>query len=85
MDFHYILGIHAKNRVLQAGKVQEFLTEYGCSIRTRIGLHHVATDQCAADGVILLELFGDEATCRELQSKLESVAGVEVKTMIFEH
>jgi len=34
-----ILGILIPDRVKDAVKIQEALTKYGCSIKTRLGLH----------------------------------------------
>lgn len=85
MHEHTILGIHSGNRMEQSAQVQQILTEYGCSIRTRIGLHEVREGVCALDGVILLELFGDQASCGELYAKLNEIPGVEVQKMVFTH
>ncbi len=57
---HTIIGICLKNRTHQAAGLQEILTRYGCSIKTRIGLHDVAEGQCAPGGVILLEVINKE-------------------------
>lgn len=82
---HLIFGIHVTNRATQAGRVQELLSEYGCSIKTRIGLHHVDDNACSPRGLILLEMHGDDATCRALAKKLSALEGVDVKEMVFEH
>lgn len=82
---HLIFGIHVTNRATQAGRVQQLLSEYGCNIKTRIGLHHVDNNVCSPRGLILLEMVGDDATCRELAQKLDALEGVEVKQMLFEH
>lgn len=79
----YIVGIHAKNRLVQAEQVQALLSEYGCSIRTRLGLHHVTDGVCPLEGVIVLELFGDRAVCDELYEKLQSIENLEVQRMLF--
>ena len=84
METHYILGIHTKNRLEKACRVQELLTEYGCHIRTRIGLHRVSEGVCALDGVILLEMYGAMEACEELFFKLSAMDGVEVQKMFFE-
>jgi hypothetical protein len=44
MNDHLILGIHVTDRVQKAGEVQQLFTEYGCNIKTRLGLHEVAQD-----------------------------------------
>ena len=85
MQSHLIFGIHVTDRTKQAGKVQELLTQYGCQIKTRVGLHHVDETTCSQSGVILLEMFGEEATCRELGAKLRGLAGVDVQQMEFAH
>jgi hypothetical protein len=82
---HLIFGVHITNRAGQVPSVQQLLTEYGCNIKTRIGLHRVDDNACSPRGLILLEMFGDPATCRQLQKKLSSLEGVEVQEMLFEH
>jgi hypothetical protein len=82
---HLIFGIHVTNRATQAGKVQELLSQYGCNIKTRIGLHHVDNDVCSPRGLILLEMHGDASVCRELAQKISALQGVDVKEMVFEH
>jgi hypothetical protein len=82
---HIIYGVHVTNRAAQVPNVQGLLTEYGCNIKTRIGLHHVDENLCSPRGLILLEMFGDLAKCRELKKKLEKLEGVDVQEMVFEH
>ncbi|MFP4502031.1 MAG: hypothetical protein ACLFTT_13600 [Candidatus Hydrogenedentota bacterium] len=82
---HLILGVHLQDRTKDATKVQQLLTEYGCNIKTRIGLHEVDETYCSSGGVLLLEMFGDDATCLELRDKLNAIEEVEVKEMTFEH
>ncbi len=81
---HLVFGLHVSNRVKEAGAVQGLLTEYGCNIRTRIGLHQVSEGVCAAGGLILLEMYGCQDKCQELAKKLEAIEGVTVKQMCFE-
>ncbi len=82
---HVIFGIHITDRVKKAPDVQKLLTEYGCNIKTRIGLHHVDDKVCSPRGLIVLEMFGDDVVCDELAAKLGQIEGVEVQKMIFEH
>lgn len=82
---HIILGVHLKNRLKQVGAVQKVFSEFGCVIKTRLGLHDVGTDSCGPTGLILLELAGDAACCRELEKRLGKIAGLEVKKMTFDH
>jgi len=85
MSNHIIYGIHVTDRMRDAEGVQNLLSEYGCYIKTRIGLHDVNEKYCSPHGVILLEMFGDPAICMELKRKLEAIGGVDVKEMVFTH
>jgi len=84
-DVHVVLGIHVQDRVKKAPDIQKTLTEYGCSIKTRIGLHEVSDNYCSGSGVILLEMVGDGNKVDELASKLNSYDGIEVQKMVFGH
>jgi len=85
MTKHFILGVHITNRLQKAGEVQKIFSEYGCNIRTRLGLHEANDQVCSPAGVILLELVGEEAECEELAAKVAAVPGVEVQRMVFHH
>ena len=52
-----IIGISVKNRREEAKKLQEILTEYGCYIRTRIGLHPMDEYKCLNYGIVLIEVI----------------------------
>jgi hypothetical protein len=84
-DSHVIYGVHVTNRATLIPNVQQLLSEYGCNIKTRIGLHHVDEKVCSPRGLILLEMFGDPAICRELKTKLANLEGVDVQEMVFDH
>lgn len=81
---HRILGIQVSDRVRNAGGVQHLFTEYGCNIKTRVGLHPVDGNYCSPNGLVLLELFGDDAICDELKAKLQDIEGCVVKEMTFD-
>ena len=76
-----ILGVHVAQRTKHTAKVQKILSDYGCSIRTRVGLHDAGGGYCSPNGLILLEIVGQ---ARELASALSKVPGVAVKKMVFE-
>lgn len=84
-DKHYIVGIHIDDRIKRATDVQQLLTDYGCSIKTRIGLHEVTGQFCAGFGLILLEMIGEPAKVKELVQKLDAIDGVSVQQMVFDH
>ncbi len=78
-----VLGISVFDRVKEAGHVQTILTRYGCSIKTRLGLHEVSDGNCSKSGLIILELWGDEKDQVTLEQKLKAIPGVEVQKMEF--
>jgi hypothetical protein len=82
---HLIFGVHVTDRAHQVPQVQTLLTEYGCNIKTRLGLHRVDEQVCSTRGLIILEMFGDPAVCGQLRAKLSKLEGVEVQEMLFEH
>jgi hypothetical protein len=85
MNNHTILGIHLTNRITKASRIQEVLTKYGCSIKTRLGLHEATNDVCSPSGLIILELTSGSDEVEELILELNSITGVEVQKMVFSH
>ncbi len=87
MDDHIILGVHVSNRGQQAVELQKVFTEYGCSIKTRIGLHDTNENVCATSGVILLEVFNKNGSdiSTEMMAKFNSIDGIDAQRMTFEH
>ncbi len=81
---HMILGVHITDRLQHASQVQDILTEYGCNIKTRLGLHEVY-NVCSPNGLLILELWGEEDRCNEMGKKLNDVVGVETQMMVFAH
>lgn len=84
MKDHLIFGVHITDRLTRAAEVQALLTEYGTSIKTRLGLHELEAAP-APRGLLLLEMFGDKSRCSELKQKLRAIPGVEVQEMCFNH
>ena len=85
MDKHIVVGVHITERVKHAGEIQKIFTEFGCQIRTRLGLHEANKGVCSPNGLILLELVDDAAKVASLKAKLTSIEGVEVQSMVFDH
>jgi hypothetical protein len=84
-DRHVILGVHVTNRTQQVAELQAILSQYGCLIKTRLGLHETSKDSCSKAGVLLLELLDDEEQVLDLTSELSKIDGVEVASIVFDH
>jgi len=78
-----VLGIYINDRVNNAAGIQHILTKYGCSIRTRLGLHEVIDEYCSRGGLILLELTGDRAEWLKLENELLAIDQLDVQKMEF--
>lgn len=71
--------IVVNKRQNEAVTVQKILTEWGCLIKTRLGLHEGVLDECSDVGSIILEMVGDPEKHKELARKLNLLAGVSAK------
>ena len=70
-----IVGVKLEDRTLNSLDFQKLLTEYGCQIKTRIGLHDVENSSCSTDGIVILEVIGDSS---DLEGKLDKFGKVQV-------
>jgi len=82
---HIIVGIHVTDRLKNAGDVQKIFTQYGCNIKTRLGLHEVHGNYCAGGGIVLLEMVGEMKDVDAMLRKLRKIEGLEAKKMTFAH
>ncbi len=79
MNCHNIMILVLNNRVKNAVKLQDVLTESGCMIKMRLGLHEAETDACSNEGLIILQLVGSDEEINALEKKLNSVEGVKAR------
>ncbi len=79
----HIIGILVEDRYDEAQQVQEILTRYGCSIKTRLGLHNTNENPCSQGGVIILQLIPEDEKARLLINAMNKLEGVQVKEMVF--
>ena len=82
---HIILAIHVTDRIHSVKNLQNLFTEYGCFIKTRIGLHETSENYCSTNGLIILELLGDLDKANEFEAKLTAIEGIEAQKTVFEH
>ncbi|MCX7921540.1 MAG: hypothetical protein N3B21_05920 [Clostridia bacterium] len=80
MACYNIMAVIINHRTQKAIKVQEVLTNHGCSIKMRLGLHE-AGDVCSDEGLVILQLCGDDNEVKALESDLNSLEGVKAKTI----
>ena len=80
----WILGIYISERVKHVPDVQSVLTKFGCTIKTRLGLHEVENSAVSTLGLIILELTGHREEYLKLENELLKIEGLEVKKMVFD-
>ncbi|MBN2190859.1 MAG: hypothetical protein JW728_06605 [Candidatus Aureabacteria bacterium] len=74
-----LLIVLVDKRKESAVTVQKILTEWGCIIKTRLGIHDGLLDNCSNSGLIVLELVGQKQKQDELARKLNLLEGVQAK------
>ena len=80
MNCFQIMAVRVEQRDKTAVEVQKILTEYGCSIRTRLGLHDQTDDNtCSPSGILILQLACGENVAEELNKKRNAGSGVNAK------
>lgn len=81
MSCYYIIGMRLESRRHNAELLQKTLTENGCNIRVRLGLHDTSPEYCAEDGLIILQPCGEKETLEQLVDSLNALEGVTAKLM----
>jgi hypothetical protein len=74
-----LLVIFMRARRSSAVRVQKVLTDFGCMIKTRLGIHDGVLDKCSDTGLIILELVGPKGEKSSLNKKLKAIPGVKTK------
>ncbi len=81
MSCYYIVGLRLNNRTHNAELLQKTLTNNGCNIKMRLGLHETSADFCAEDGLIILQPCGEKDVVEKLVADLNALDGVTAKLM----
>jgi len=74
-----IVIISLEKRKPGAIAVQKILTDSGCIIKTRLGMHDVLNGSCADKGLIIIDLLGSAKEIKSMLAKLKKVGGVKAK------
>lgn len=79
MNCFYVVAVRMENRLEAAVRFQEILTENGCKIKARLGLHEAGEGTCADDGLILLQVCGSPEEVERLVTEFGTIEGVSAK------
>ncbi len=74
-----IVLIKIDHRTTEATRVQGILTDFGCNIKVRLGLHEISKEFCANDGLVVLEVEGEKALINEMLEKLNAIEHIHAK------
>ena len=80
MDCSTIMAIRANNRMVEAQAIQDVLTEFGCMVRVRLGIHDAGLE-CSNEGLILLHLCGEKIDLKFMEDALNAIEGVKAVSM----
>jgi hypothetical protein len=83
MNHLKIIGIQVLDRVKEAHLTQQALTRHANCIRTRLGFHELNEAICSRNGLILLELCGNDHEQAELEKDLKAIGGMNIQEMKF--
>ncbi|MCL2388765.1 MAG: hypothetical protein FWC85_00095 [Elusimicrobia bacterium] len=59
--------------------VQEVLTNFGCIIKMRLGLHETYPNACTDKGIIILDVCGKKTEITKFINALKKIKGVKTK------
>jgi hypothetical protein len=79
-----IILILIDSRKDSAVKVQKILTEWGCMVKTRLGLHEGVLSNCSDHGLIFLEMAGEKEKLENIKNLLDNLPGVNAKLVSLE-
>jgi hypothetical protein len=81
MNYKLVI-IKNENREESATRMQQMLTDFGCYIKVRLGLHDVPADVCSPSGLLVLEVVAEEAEIQELVDRLNVLPLVTAQLVI---
>ncbi len=79
MACYNVMSVLTNKRVENVNEMQRVLTESGCIIKTRLGIHDASEDFCSNEGLIVLNLVGSEEEIASLEQKLNEIPGIKAK------
>ena len=78
-----IMVVKIESRREDSTKVQEVLSNFGCSIKVRLGLHETE-NVCSEEGLLILQLSGDRDEMRKLEKALNEMDRVQAKLVLMD-
>jgi hypothetical protein len=73
-----IMVVKIGKRRENSPKFQEVISQFGCSIKVRLGLHETG-DVCADEGLVILQLCGEKEEMQKLMEALNKMENIKAK------
>jgi ribose 5-phosphate isomerase len=72
-----LIAVRVEDRGNSAVRVQQVLTDFGCSINVRLGLHDQGDDNvCSPCGTMILQLSCGSEDAKKIVKELNGIVGV---------
>ncbi len=81
MDYN-VIAVKVSDREGAAQDMQKVLTEHGCLIKVRLGLHDIPANACSPAGLVLMEVEGDDAEIKAMVAELNGLPEVSAKHIV---
>jgi len=81
MDYQ-VVAAKVEDREGAARDLQKVLTDHGCIIKVRLGLHDLPANACSPAGLVLMEVEGEAAEIGALVDELNALDAVTAKHII---
>jgi hypothetical protein len=81
MDYN-VIAVKVSDREGAAQDMQKVLTDHGCLIKVRLGLHDIPANACSPAGLVLMEVEGDDAEIKAMVAELNALAEVSAKHIV---
>lgn len=78
-----IMVVKIGARKQKSPEVQEVLSQFGCSIKARLGLHETER-VCSDEGILILQLTGEKEEMLGLEKALSALESVQSKMVMLE-
>ncbi len=82
MHKYKIVLIKIDKRREKSLDIQKILTDYGCGIKVRLGLHNREDGVCTDDGLIILDVCGEEQDINNLVKKLDADEHIKAQLIV---
>lgn len=81
MNFQ-LVAIKIEHREDLSAAVQSILSEFGCNIKVRLGLHEIAEGACSPTGLIILQVSAADNELNSFLDKLNKLEDVTAKSLV---